>query len=148
MPKSSRLTAKPLSVWNLARLEPHPVQADEFDGTKEIFKKGVPPHQIMFYDGTKSICAAGFIDMGDGMFYQWSLFGKHIKRQHLFFLLRYMNNYLNMLDYKSVHHIIRKDLPWTGRFLALEGYKYARDENEFTEHWVRVNPCQHYSHSQ
>lgn len=138
---------KPLTAWNLPRLKPHPVQADEFDCTKNVFKKGFPPHQMMFYDGKKSILAGGFIDLDDGMFYQWSLFSENIKKHHLLFILKYVNNYLNMLDYKAVHHIIRKDLPWTRRFMSLLGYRYARDEDEFTEHWIRFKGCHHFSHS-
>ncbi len=105
---------------------------------KEIFKKGVPPHQAMFYEGTKSILAAGFIDIGGGQFYQWSLFGEGIKRHHLRFVIKYCRDYLNMLEYKSLHHIIRKDLDWTKHMMKALGYRYVRDEDEFTEHWIRV----------
>ncbi len=114
------------------------MQEDEFLGTKQIFKNGMPHHQMMFYSGAKSILAFGFIDMGGGQFYQWSLFGEHIKKHHMIFIIKYVRQYLNMLDYKYVHHIIRKDLPWTAKAMKALGYKYVRDEDEFTEHWIRV----------
>lgn len=92
----------------------------------------------MFYDGKSAVLAAGLIDMGGGAFYQWSLFGDRIKKYHLRHIIRYFNNYLSMLDCECVHHIIRKDLPWTKDMMRLQGFEYVRDEDEFTEHWLRI----------
>jgi len=90
------------------------------------------------YDGRKSILACGFVDMGGGQFYAWTLFGERFKKLHYRFFVRYVNYYLNMLDYSSIHHIIRKDMPWTRHMISIVGFKYVRDEDDFTEHWVRV----------
>lgn len=135
---SSRLTVKPLNSWNLSKFKPHKIQEDDFLPTKEIFKNGFPSHQGMMYDGRKSILAFGVIDIGDGQYYMWTLFGKNFEKKHYRFLINYSNNYLSMLSFKSVHHLIRKDMPWTRKMISLAGFKYVRDENEFMEHWVKI----------
>jgi len=43
-----------------------------------------------------------------------------------------------MLQYTSIHHLIRKDMPWTRKMIAMMGFKYVRDEDEQLEHWVRL----------
>lgn len=92
----------------------------------------------MFYDKKKSILACGLIDLGDGQYYLWTLFSKYVKTKHLFFIFNYLNNYLTLLKYTSVHHIIRKDFNNSRRIMKLLGFKYVRDEDENLEHWVRV----------
>ena len=135
---NSQLTVKPLNAWNLAKFKTHEVQKEDFSGTKLIFRDGFPEHQAMFYDGAKSILACGFIDMGDGQYYAWTLFGENFKKMHYRFFINYINNYLNMLPYTSIHHIIKKDMIWTKKMISMAGFKYVRDEDEFTEHWVRL----------
>lgn len=133
-----QLTVKPLNAWNFSKFKPHKIQFDVFDGTRQIFKNGFPPHQAMFYDGKKSILACGFIDIGDGQYYAWTLFGENFKKMHYKFFINYINNYLNMLDYKSIHHYINKEMPWTKKMIKMAGFKYVREENESFEHWVRL----------
>lgn len=135
---SSQLTVKPLNAWNFSKFKPHKIQEDALLPTREIFKDGFPPHQAMFYDGNKSILACGFIDIGDGQYYAWTLFGANFIKIHYRFFINYINNYLNMLDYTSVHHYIDKDMPWTKKMIKMAGFKYVRDENENFEHWVRL----------
>jgi hypothetical protein len=93
----------------------------------------------MFYDGTKSILACGFISIGDGQFYAWTIFGKDFKRFHYKFFARYVNNYLDMLEYTSIHHLIYKDREWTKKMMKIVGFSYVRDEDDKLEHWIKVN---------
>lgn len=119
-------------------MQPHEAQVDDFNPTRHIFRAGFPPHQAMFYDGSKSILACGLIDIGDGQYYLWSVFSKNIKPIHYRFIIKYLNNYLSLLNFRSIHHIIRKDMPWTKHMITFIGFKYVRDEDEFLEHWVRI----------
>jgi len=135
---NSQLTVKPLNAWNFSKFKPHQVQKDDYEPTKEIFKDGFPDHQAMFYDGSKSILACGFIDISGGQYYAWTLFGSNFKKIHYRFFINYSNNYLAMLQYTSIHHLIRKDMPWTRKMIAMMGFKYVREEDENLEHWVRT----------
>lgn len=136
--KSSRLTVKPLNAWNLSKFKVHQIQDCEYEPTVNLFKKGFPAHQGMVYNGGKSILAWGLINMGDGQYYVWTLFGKHFKKEHLKFCVNYLNNYLNLLEYSSIHHIIRKEFIWTKKMISMFGFKYVRDEDNNMEHWVRL----------
>lgn len=82
--------------------------------------------------------ACGLVDIGDGQYYLWTLFGKHVKPKHLVFVFNYLNNYLSLLKYRSVHHIIRKDYSNSRRMMKLAGFEYVRDEGELLEHWVKT----------
>lgn len=135
---NSQLTVKPLNAWNFSKFKPHNIQNDDFIPMKKAFKKGFPEHQAMFYDGSKSILACGFIDIGDGQYYAWTLFGENFKKMHYRFFINYINNYLNMLSYKSIHHLIEKDMVWTKKMISMAGFKYVREEDENLEHWVRT----------
>ena len=138
MPKSSRLTVKPLNAWNFSKLKPHEAQIEDYEPTRALFKDGYPPHQAMFYDGRKSILACGLIDMGGGQYYIWSVFSKNIRPIHYRFIVKYLNNYISLLKTTSIHHIIRKDMPWTKHMITFIGFRYVRDESEFLEHWIRI----------
>ena len=138
MPKNFQLTVKPLNAWNLSKIVPHSIQVDDKVKTQGIFKKGFPAHQAMFYEGRKSILACGLIDISDDQYYLWTLFSKNVKSHHLVFIYNYLNNYLSLLNYRSIHHIIRKDFPNSRRMMRLMGFEYVRDEEENLEHWVRI----------
>ncbi len=138
LPNNLRLMVKPLNYWNLSKFKPHNIQKDCFESTKKIFKNGFPDHQGILYDGRKSILIFGLIDMGGGQYYCWTVFGENFKKFHLRFVINYTNRYLNMLQYKSIHHIIRKDMPWTKKMMSMAGFEYVRDEEEATEHWIKL----------
>lgn len=138
MRKKSQLTVKPLNAWNFSKFKAHKVQEDEYEPTVRLFKNGYPPHQAMFYDNKKSVLACGFIPMGDGQYYAWTLFGNNFKRFHFRFFVIFINYYLNLLEYSSIHHIIRKDMPWTKHMIKMCGFVYVRDEDENMEHWIRM----------
>jgi hypothetical protein len=129
---------KPLNAWNLAKFTPCDIQLDEFKPTVELFKNGFPPHQGIVYDGKRSILLFGFIDMGEGQYYAWTLFGKHFQKKHMKFCIDWANNYLNLLEFSSIHHIIRKEYYWTKKMISMFGFKYVRDEDDNMEHWVRL----------
>ena len=137
-PRSCQLTVKPLNAWNLSKFKAHPVQLQEYSGTKLIFRDGFPAHQAMFYDGKKSVLACGLIDMSGGQYYVWTLFGDGFTKRHFRHVINYFENYLNVLDYRSIHHIVKKEMPWTKKMMRLSGFSYVRDECELTEHWVRL----------
>lgn len=92
----------------------------------------------MFYDGKKSILACGLIDIGDGQYFLWTLFGAGVLPKHLVFVFNYLNNYFTLLKCRSVHHIIRKDFPNSRRMMKLAGFRYVRDEGDNLEHWVKI----------
>lgn len=137
-PNNLRLMVKPLSAWNLAKFKVHPIQEQEYGPTKNLFKNGFPPHQGMLYDGKKAVLAFGFIDMKDGQYYAWTLFGRDFKKSHLKFCVEWANNYLKLLEYSSIHHIIRKEYCWTKKLISMFGFKYVRDEDNNMEHWVKL----------
>lgn len=138
MPSNSQLTVKPLNFWNFAKFKPCEIQRSELEPTIKLFKHGFPPHQGMVYDGKKSVLAWGLISMGDGQYYVWTIFGESFKKEHLKFCVNYLNNYLNLLEYSSIHHIIRKEYFWTRKMISMFGFKYVRDEDNNMEHWVRL----------
>lgn len=138
MHSNSQLTVKPLNAWNFSKFKTHDIQKEDYEPTRKIFRHGFPEHQAMFYDGKKSILASGLIDIGDGQYYVWSLFGKNFEPIHMRFCINYLNNYLNVLQYRSVHHLIKKDMPWTRKMMKMVGFVYVRDEDDNMEHWVRL----------
>ncbi len=138
LPNSSRLTVKPLNYWNFSKFKPHEIQKEDYEPTRLVFKNGFPPHQGILYDGKKSVLVFGLMEFNSGQYYAWTLFGENFKKFHFKFVIKYTNSYLNMLDYKSVHHIIRKDMDWTKKMMSMAGFKYVRDEDQFTEHWIKI----------
>lgn len=82
--------------------------------------------------------AGGLVDIGDGQYYLWTLFSENIKPVHLPYIFKYLNNYLSLLKYVSVHHIIRKDFPSSRKMMKLCGFKFVRDEDGELEHWIKV----------
>lgn len=92
----------------------------------------------MFYESKKAVLACGLIDIKDGQYYLWTLFGNNIRPSHLVFVFNYLNNYLSLLKYSSIHHIIRKDFPNSRRMMKLAGFSFVRDEGDNLEHWIKI----------
>ncbi len=138
MPRKSLLTVKPLNAWNLSKFSPHSIQTDEKKETQKIFRHGFPAHQAMFYDGRKSILACGLIDIGDSQYYLWTLFGCRMSYKHVIYIFNYLNKYLRLLNYKSIHHIIRRDYPNSRRMMKLLGFQFVRYEGDNLEHWIKM----------
>ena len=109
---------------------------------EQIERAGWPPHQAIFYCGRKSMYMAGLIETEEpGVFWSWTIHGKHMTHSHYPFIIKETRAYFKRLDFKTILHIIHKDKPWTRRMARLFRFSYVKDIDSERELWEVRNGC-------
>jgi hypothetical protein len=127
---------EPLSDEILTEFEPIESQKWSYPDTIKLFEDGYPPHQCAVFDDDKCVLIMGLFEEYEGIFWTWTIFGVNFKPIHYKHFIRYWKNYLNLLDYSSISHIIDKQKPWSRHMVSCLGFQYSHDYDENNEWWV------------
>ncbi len=127
---------KPLDTQTLHDFKPIPLQAWAMESTIDMFSDGFPPHQAAMFDFLDCVLIMGLMEHEPGIFWTWTLFGVGFRPIHYKHFKIFWQNYLNLLEYKQISHIIDKQKPWTRHMVDCLGFKYSHDYDENNEWWI------------
>lgn len=107
------------------------------DGTIEMFREGFPPHQAMLLCDDEPVLIMGLIEEGPpGTFWTWCIFGDGFRLFHYREFIKFFKEYLNLLEWKQILHIIDKQKPWTRHMAKSLGFFHSHDVGDRYEWWV------------
>lgn len=127
---------EPLDTKTLLNFKPIPMQEWAMESTIDMFSDGFPPHQAAMFDFLDCVLIMGLMEHEPGIFWTWTLFGVGFRPIHYKHFKIFWQNYLNLLEYKQISHIIDKEKPWTRHMVKMLGFEYSHEHDEQYEWWI------------
>lgn len=127
---------EPLDTQTLTSFKPIPLQEWAMESMIGMFADGFPMHQAAMFDGDNCVLIMGLIEHEQGIFWTWTLFGVGFRPIHYKHFKIFWQNYLKLLEYKQISHIIDKEKPWTRHMVKMLGFEYSHEHSEQYEWWI------------
>lgn len=134
--KKCTLTIEPLSFDVLCSFKPIPMQEWCMAETIEMFRGGLPPHQAVLLADGEPVLVMGLLPIDGKSYWTWSIFGIGFKLIHYRKFIKFFKEYLNLLEWETILHIIDKEKPWTRHMAASLGFSFSHDCDDRFEWWV------------
>lgn len=81
-----------------------------------------PPHWGIIMDGDDPIYIIGLYHLGDAHYDSFTIFSKHYKPKHLRFVIKFVKDYMSMLEYQSIKHVVEEDDIAMNKYIKLMGF--------------------------
>lgn len=96
--------------------------------TLALFKQvGVPEHQAVLTYLDTPVLLCGFHKVWPRVYEAWTIFGKHWSIDMYPAAFQWTNEYLNLLEFDRVQHILEADREWMHKILIKLGFEKETD---------------------
>lgn len=99
----------------------------------------IPDHWAIFKDAENPIFIVGISEVSPKEYDSFTLFSKHVCPKHLPFIIKFVKNYIRMLDYSRIIHAVETEDTAMRKFIQMMGFSESHEVGEKTiYHKVKV----------